>query len=172
MRKAPGAITMMIMAIAVYFTLVWGFDAFRTFTSPTYGLDEVWHSQFVFALGRMLGASPDGLVKIAAVFGALKLIVAGVCAWHLMERVRSLFGRKSDTEILEAGLMLAVIASLAAAMPVVWAHNFDAAREQIIPLLLAALAAALCIIERFGAAPAVAAPANAKESARWFSPWR
>ncbi|MGB7258716.1 MAG: hypothetical protein WBD48_11625 [Pseudolabrys sp.] len=172
MRKAPGAITMMIMAIAVYFILVWGFDAFRIFTSSTYGLDDPLHSQFVFGLGRMIGAGPDGLIKIAAVFGALKLIVAGVCAWHLLERVRSLFGRKSDTDVLEAGLMLAVIASLAAAAPVVWTHNVDAAREQIIPLLLAALAAALCIIERFGAVPAVTAPATAKETSRWFSPWR
>jgi len=51
----------MILAIAFYFTLFWGFDALRMLTSPTYGLEEVWRSQFVFEIGRLFGLAPLGI---------------------------------------------------------------------------------------------------------------
>ena len=58
MRKFTGAATAIILAIAVYFVLVWGFEALRMLSSPAYGLDDVWRSQFVFAIGRMLSLTP------------------------------------------------------------------------------------------------------------------
>ena len=48
MRKVSGATVATILAIALYFTLFWGFDALRMLTSPTYGLEEVWRSQYRF----------------------------------------------------------------------------------------------------------------------------
>ena len=45
MRKVSGATVAMILAIALYFTLFWGFDALRVLTSPTYGLEDVWRTQ-------------------------------------------------------------------------------------------------------------------------------
>ena len=76
MRKASNATVAMILAIAVYFTLFWGFDALRVLTSPTYGLEDVWRSQFVFGIGSHFQLSPMGLLKLAAFFGTVKLAVA------------------------------------------------------------------------------------------------
>ena len=69
MRKVSGATVAMIMAIALYFTLFWGYDALRVLTSPTYGLEDVWRSQFVFGVGRVFGLSPLGLIQLAAFCG-------------------------------------------------------------------------------------------------------
>ncbi len=101
MRKLSGAAVAMIMGVALYFTLFWGFDALRMLTSPTYGLEDVWRSQFVFAIGSLFGLGPIGLIKLAAFFGALKLAVAGICAVHVLDRLRALVGGKADSEILE-----------------------------------------------------------------------
>src|SRR5476651_1590251 len=94
MRKVSGATIAMILAIALYFTLFWGFDALRMLTSPTYGLEDVWRSQFIFGIGRVLGLGPIGLIKLAAFFGTLKLAVAIVCVVHILDRFRSLIGGK------------------------------------------------------------------------------
>jgi hypothetical protein len=148
MRVASAAIVTVISAIALYFTCSWGADALHILTSPTYGLDDVWRSQFVFGIGRLFDAGPGMLLGIAAVFGAVKLIVASIFGLHVLDRLRSLIRGKPDLEILETALTLLVIASLAAAAPALWTHNGDIARDQTVPLLLAALAAALCIVER------------------------
>ena len=80
MRKVSSATVTMILGIALYFTLFWGFDALRMLTSPTYGLEDVWRSQFVFGIGSVLGLGPIGLIKLAAFFATLKLAVAVICA--------------------------------------------------------------------------------------------
>ena len=82
MRKLSAAAIAMVLAIALYFTLFWGFEALRMLTSPTYGLEEVWRSQFIFAIGHYLSLSPMGLIKLAAFFATLKLAVAAICAVH------------------------------------------------------------------------------------------
>ena len=51
MRKLSKATTIIVVAIALYFALVWGYDGLRILSSPTYGLDDGWRSQFVFSLG-------------------------------------------------------------------------------------------------------------------------
>jgi hypothetical protein len=179
MRKASGAITAMILAIALYFTLFWGFDALRVLTSPTYGLEDVWRSQFVFGIGAWLHLSPNGLIKLAAFFGALKLTVAGVCGVHVVERLRSLISGKADPDFLEAGLILVVLISLVGVAPALWSNNPDLVREETVQLLLAGLAAALLMVERLSpvvaetaAKPAVAAAAAVTPKATWFAPWR
>ena len=112
MRKLSAAAVAMILAIALYFTLFWGFEALRMLTSPTYGLEDVWHSQFVFEIGRLFSLSPLGLIRLAAFFGTLKLAVAAICAVHIGDRFRALAGGKAEPEILEAGLMLVVVISI------------------------------------------------------------
>ena len=72
-EKVSSATVAMILAIALYFTLFWGFDALRILTSPTFGLEDVWRSQYVFGIGRVLGLAPMGLIQLAAFFGTLKL---------------------------------------------------------------------------------------------------
>ena len=148
MRKVSRATVAMIMAIALYFTLFWGYDALRMLTSPTYGLEDVWRSQFVFGIGRIFGLAPLGLIQLAAFFGTLKLAVALVCAIHIVDRLRSLAGGKPATEILEGGLALVVLISIASAGPAIWSHNTELVRDQVIALVLAGIATALCIVER------------------------
>jgi hypothetical protein len=88
MQRTSIAGVVMIIAISLYFTLFWGYDAFRILTSPSYGLEDVWHSQFIFGIGRVFGLGPIGLIKLAAFFGTLKLAVACICAIHIADRVR------------------------------------------------------------------------------------
>ena len=103
MRKLSSASVAMILAISLYFMLFWGFEALRMLTSPSYGLDDVWRSQFVFAIGSYFHLTPIGLIKLAAFFGTLKLAVAAICAVHILDRFRSLVSGTADSEILDAG---------------------------------------------------------------------
>jgi len=181
MRKLSTVAVAMILAIAFYFTLYWGFDALRMLTSPTYGLDEVWRSQFVFEIGRLFGLAPLGLIKLAAFFATLKLAVAGICAMHILDRFHSLRGGKANSEIFEAGLMLVVLISIVSVGPAIWSHNADLVREQTINLMLAGVAAGLGILERrydheaeeTTELPEIEATRTAvPEGATWFSPFR
>ena len=179
MRKVSSATVAMILGIALYFTLFWGFDALRMLTSPTYGLEDVWRSQFVFGIGSVLGLGPIGLIKLAAFFATLKLAVAVICAVHIADRFRCLAGGKPASDILEGALILVVLVTIASVGPAVWSHNTDLVREQILQLLLAALATALCMVERSYSRPAAEAEpeatqaaATAPQGATWFSPWR
>lgn len=176
MRKLSAAAVAMILAIALYFTLFWGFAALRMLTSPTYGLEDVWSSQFVFAVGRQFSLSPYGLIKLAAFFATLKLAVAAICAVHIADRFRAFAGGKAHSEVLEAGLMLVVLISIAAVGPAIWSQNADLVREQAFQLVLAAVAAGLCILERSydnaSVKPPTAAEAAATTGANWYSPLR
>ncbi len=179
MRKLSAAAVAMILAIAFYFTLFWGFEALRMLTSPTYGLEDVWHSQFIFEIGRLFALSPAGLIKLAAFFATLKLAVAATCAVHIADRLRALAGGKAELEVLEAGLMLVVIISIASVGPAIWLNNADLVRAQVIQLLMAGIAAALCILERSYErtneqdVPLTArSAATLPQDATWFSPLR
>jgi hypothetical protein len=180
MRKFSAAAAALILAIAFYFTLFWGYDALRMLTSPTYGLEAVWRSQFVFEIGRLFALSPLGLIKLAAFFATLKLAVAIICAVHILEHVRGLFGGKPDTEILEVGLLLVVLISIVSVVPAIWSHNAVLVREQAIQLVLAGVAAGLGLVERRDEPETEAITLAELESTRspipqgasWFSPWR
>ncbi|AXK79305.1 hypothetical protein DW352_01500 [Pseudolabrys taiwanensis] len=148
MRKFSGASTAIVIAIALYFTLVWGYDAVRVLTSPNYGLDEVWRSEYVFIVGRMLGLDPVGLLKVAAFFGAVKLVVAGACAWHIVDRVRALIRGTADADVLEGALIIIVAIGIMSAGLAARSGNGEIVREYAIQLVLACLATALCIAER------------------------
>ncbi len=182
--RAHGAIVALILAIALYFTLFWGFDAVRILTSPTYGLDDVWRSQVIFGIGRYAGFGPEALVKLAAVFGALKLVVAGACAVHIFDRARAMIAGTADPGILEAGMMIVVVVTMASVVPALMSQNADLVREHLVQLLLAGLAAALLIIERSRMDKAMQMDSAEEEAAEqpldlatvsnkaWFAPWR
>ena len=148
MRKISIATVALIIAISLYFTLFWGYDAYRVLSSPSYGLEDIWRSQFIFAIGRLFGLGPVGLVKLAAFFGTVKLAVACICAIHIADRFRCMMHGQANSEILEAGLILVVLINIASVGPAVWSHSSDLMREHIVQLLLAGLAVALCIVER------------------------
>lgn len=148
MRKLSIAAVSMILSIALYFTVLWGDDALRMLMSPTYGLNDVWRSQFVFEIGRLFALSPLGLIKLAAFFAVIKLTVAGICALHIFQRLRCLAGGKPDSEIFEAGMMLVALVCLAAIGPALWQHNTDLVRVPAIQLMLAGVAIGLSLVER------------------------
>jgi hypothetical protein len=148
-RKLSNATVAAIIAIALYFTLAWGYDGLRILSSPNYGLDDAWRSQFIFAIGSLFSLGPIGLIKLAAFFGALKLAVAGICAIHIAaDRFRCLSRGQANSEILEAGLILVVAISIVSVSPASLANSVDLMREHTLPLLLAAFATGLCIFER------------------------
>lgn len=148
MRRVSGVTNAIILAISLYFTLVWGHDAVRALTSPSYGLDEVWRSEFVFIIGRMFALGPVGLIKLAAFVAAVKLTVAGACAWHIVDRFRCMFRGQADTDVLEGALILIVAIGIISAGLAARSGNGEIVREYAIQLVLAGLATALCIAER------------------------
>jgi hypothetical protein len=181
MRKLSTAAVAMILAIAFYFTLFWGFDALRMLTSPTYGLEEVYRSQFVFAIGRLFDLAPLGLIKLAAFFAMLKFAVAAICAVHIGDRFRTLAGGKANTDILDAGLVLVMLITLASVGPAIWSNNAEVVREQAITLMLVGVAAGLGLLERSyqradkplpAKTSLIAGNAVASRNAEWFSPLR
>ena len=179
MRKLSSAAVFIIVGVTLYFALAWGYDGLRVLNSESYGLDDVWRAQFVFALGSLFGLSPIGLIKLSAFFGGLKLAVAGVCAVHIFDRLRVFIGGKADSEILEGGLILVVLVSIVSVGPAVLSQNADLVRETTIQLILAAIATALCLVERSysrqteDAAPAVMTQlAATPRGAPWYSPFR
>lgn len=179
MLKLSAVAVAMILAIALYFTLSWGYDALRILTSPNYGLDDVWRSQFIFAIGSQFDLGPVGLLKLAAFFGTLKLAVVGTCVVHIFDRCRPLTGGEVDTGILEGGLILVVLISIASVGTAVSSQNATLLREHAIQLMLAAVAAALCLVERHrGRADSNRPPAVSTEltatprGSPWFAPFR
>jgi hypothetical protein len=147
-QKISTATASIIVLIALYFTLSWGYEALRLLTSPSYGFEDVWRSQYLFGIGRLFDLGPVGLIKLAAFFATLKLAVACVCMLHIADRVRCFMRGQPNSEILEAGLILVVLISIVSAGPASWAHSADLMREHIYQLLFAALATGLCIFER------------------------
>src|SRR5476651_1425934 len=148
MRKVSIATVVMLMSIALYFAVSWGIDALRVLTSPTYGLEDVWRSQYVFGIGSLLGFGPVALIKLAAFFGAVKLAVAVICALHIIDRFYSFATGKPVSDMLEGALILVVLITIASAGPAIWSHNPELLRDQVIQLALAGLATALGMVER------------------------
>jgi hypothetical protein len=174
MRKVSIATVVMLMSIALYFTVSWGVDALRVLTSPTYGLEDVWRSQYVFGIGGLLGLGPVALIQLAAFFGAVKFAVAVICALHIIDRFYSFATGNPVSDMLEGALILVVLITIASAGPAIWSHNPELLREQVIQLALAGLATALGMVERNyrNAGAGAAATADTPQGARWFTPWR
>jgi hypothetical protein len=147
-QKISHATMAIIVAVALYFAVVWGYDGLHILSSSSYGLEDVWRSQFIFAIGSLVGLGPIGLIKLAAFFGALKLAVACICVIHIADRFRSLSRGQANSEILEAGLILIVAISIVSVGPASFRDGGELIREHTLPLLLAALATGLCIFER------------------------
>ena len=148
MRKASAATVALIVAIALYVTLSWGFDGLRALASPNYGLDDVWRSQLVFDVGRLFHLTPLGLIKLAAFFAAMKVAVASICGLHIVDRLRSFAGGQADPQVLEGALIIVVVFGFLSVAPAVWSSNPTIVREYAIQILLACLGLALCIAER------------------------
>jgi hypothetical protein len=158
-----------IAAIALYFALTWGFSGVHALISPSFGLDDVWGAQLVFGINRFLGLGPTGVIRLAAFIAAVKIVAAAFCALHVADRVR---GRRRS-ELLEGALIAVLSISALGCIVAVVTHGNALLRDYSLPLALAAVAFALCSVERAldpeSEEPADAAPAFATETA--FSPF-
>ncbi len=180
MRKLSSAAWAMILAIGFYM-LFWDFDALRMLTSPTYRLEDVWRSQFVFEIGRVFRLALLGLIRLAAFFATIKLAVAAICAVHIADRFRPLARGEANSEILDAGLVLVMLVSVSTVGPGVWTHNPEVVREHTLTLMLVSVAAGLGLLERSRQRTDQTPPAKtsliadnavAQRDAQWFSPLR
>src|SRR5581483_7689409 len=161
MHRLKGASSIIILLIAFYFVVVWGFEALQMLGSSTFGLDDVWRSQFVFAIGRFFSLSPTALIKLAAAVACLGYIVARIRAWP----------EKTDPDVFEAALILIVALDLLAVGPAVWSQQASLVRQHTIELLFAGLAVALCLVgRRNGQQPRP--EFNLLKYPLWFTPWR
>jgi hypothetical protein len=99
---------------------------------------------------------------------------------HIGDRFRALAGGKANSEILDAGMVLAMLISIAAVGPAVWTHNAEVVREQAITLMLVGVAAGLGLLERsfqrsetlLAETSLIADNAVTPRGAEWFSPLR
>lgn len=144
MRSLSAAIAAALMGTALYFALTWGFAAVQALTSPASGLEDVWHSQFIFSLGHYFHFTPVGTLKLAAFFAAVQLVAAGICAVHVVDRARGV----PRTELLEGALILIAGVALLSLTPAVWSQGGDVLGEQVLQLGFAVFALALCAAER------------------------
>lgn len=128
MRRLSIIVPVLITGVALYFALGFGADAIRILFSPVLGLDNPGFAQVVYDIARLASFGTDGVLRLAAFFGAAKLAVAVICAIHIIERIGSLWGHTVDHDFLDAGLLLAILLTFAAAIP---------ALVEVSPMLLA-----------------------------------
>jgi hypothetical protein len=148
MRWLSHLIPATILAIAVYFALLFGFDAVRILTSAEYGIAGPGRVQALITIADFIGLDRGGLLHLVAFFGALKLTAAAVLAIHIVDRIRTLSSGNVDHAIIDAGLLLVVLASALAQLPAFFTGSvirFDAAN-----FILAAVAVTFSFIERRG----------------------
>jgi len=158
MRWLPKSIPFFVVSIALYFVAYFGIEGARILLSPVYGLDLPVFAQAVHGIGRRFALDGEGLLRIAAFLGALKVSIAVLFAVYLFGRVQALFGREVEHEIVDAAVLLVVATTIVAITPAL----FDGATELVaayrLPLWLAGLVVTLSMIERV--------MADEKESAR------
>ena len=133
-----------IVAIALYIALTWGFSGVSALVSPDFGLGDVRGAEFVFGINRFLGFSPVGILKLAAFVAAVKIVAAGFCALHAADRMR---GRRRP-ELLEGALIVVLSVSALGCVVAAMTHGNQLLRDCSVPLALAAVAFALCSVER------------------------
>ena len=148
MRWLPTAIPILIAVIALDFAMVFGFESARIFTSPIYGLDKPAFASLVYGIGGLADVKPQGLVRLAAFFGAVYLTTSVVFVLHLGSRVGALRGGRISHDLLDAGLILAVLSTIVAATPAILAGASEILVQERLPLGLVGLAATLSMIER------------------------
>lgn len=169
MRRFSYSIPFLAVGICLYFVYVLARDAVLIFSSSIYGLENAAFARAVYDLGGLADLGPDGIVRLAAFLGAIKCAAAIVLALHIADRVRGTFGHEINHELLDAGVMLAVISTFLSAAPALLEATPQFLNEHRPALWLAGLAATLSMIERVSQEPekpAVPAPVRRRTAAR------
>ena len=147
MRWLPKAIPVLIAIITLDFALVFGFEAWRIFTSPVYGLDQLAFANLAHGIAALTG-SKQWLFNIAAFFGAVYLTIAVVFMMHLASRIGAMRGGHISHDLLDAGLILVVVSTIVVATPAILKGATEILVQERLPLWLVGLAATLSMIER------------------------
>jgi hypothetical protein len=148
MPRTPKVIPFLIGMIALDFTLVFGFEAWRILSSPMLGLERLGFANTVYAIGKWAGLQTTQHFTLAAFFGATSLAIAIMCGWHLATRIAALRGHRVSHDMLDAGLILIAVATLCAATPAMLSGATEILIHERLPLWLVGLAATLSMIER------------------------
>jgi hypothetical protein len=148
MRWLPKAIPILIGIIALDFTLVFGFEALRILASPISGLEQPAFARVIYGLGKIARLGPDGLVRLATMFGAVYLAIAVMLGMHLASRFQALRGGRISHDLLDAALILIVISTILASTPAMLQGATEFLIQQRLPLWLVGLAATLSMVER------------------------
>lgn len=142
------AIPVFVTSIALYFVFYFGIEAARILASPAYGLDQPGFAHVVHGIGRRLALGPDGLMRVAAILGALKLVVAATFAVALANRLGAVCGQAVEHEIVDAAAVLIVIVTILAATPALFDGESGLLAQYRLPLWLSGLMVTLSMIER------------------------
>jgi hypothetical protein len=148
MRWMPKVIPVLIAVIALDFTLIFGFEAWRILSSPMLGLERPGFANTIYAIGKWAGLQTTQHFPLAAFFGVMSLAIAIMCGWHLATRITALRGHRISHDMLDAGLIMIVIATLMAATPSMLNGATEILIHERLPLWLVGLAATLSMIER------------------------
>lgn len=148
MRWVPKSIPVLVLAIASYFTLYFGMDAFRILLSPVYGLEQPVFGSMAQGISRHATLGWLSAFQVAAFMGAIKLAIAVLFALYLVSRLRSWLGRETEHEIMDAAVVLIVIVTVMAATPALLEGDMDLLAQYRLPLWLSGLMATLSMIER------------------------
>lgn len=147
MRRLSIIGPVLITGIALYFALGFGADAIRILLSPAHGLEKPAFARVIYDIARLADLGPEGIAALALFFGTAKLAVAVICSIHVMERIASFWGHMVDHEFLDAGLLLAVLLTFAAAIPAVLENSPILLAQHRPTFWLAGLAATLGMLE-------------------------
>ena len=148
MRWTPKVIPILIAVIALDFTLIFGFEAWRILSSPMLGLERLGFANTVYAIGKWAGLQTTQHLPLAAFFGVISLAIAIMCSWYLATRAAALRGYRVSHDMLDAGLILIVVSTLVAATPAMLSGATELLIHERLPLWLVGLAATMSMIER------------------------
>jgi len=146
--RVSNSISIIICGVAAYFALHWGSDAVMIFVSPMHGLDNESFSRSVRGFAQLFGASSEGMLLLAALFGAMKLGTAAIFALYLARRLVFSGDENVDHDLLETALVLVVTTVALLALPFIFVDSGMILNQFRVPLWLVGLAATLTLIER------------------------
>ncbi len=130
-------------------------DTWSFLGTPLRGLDDLAHSQVIFACARLIGLSSDHLLGLGAFIGAVNLMVAALLVVSLLERLRP-DPLARDHGTLDAGLTIAC--AWAVLVAVVGVAGGICLRDHAMELLLVAALVALRVAGRHAISVPDAAP--------------
>jgi hypothetical protein len=135
--------------VAAYFVAAWGREALQSLNSRFYGLEHDATLTAAIFYRRMVEQSPGDLTAAAAVLIGIKLVIVSVFATALVSYAHAaLAGRKSDHEMIDSALILAVAGIIVWILPALATGDTETIRLCATQFLLIAGAAIVLLTER------------------------